>query len=475
MQVSDSESIASTDYFQLPKEDTFEEDQVELFKGQVILNPTISKKNFYAFLLFGGYIGIIFLPLNLLQTPLLRQNYHLTDEERANVTYIANIFQLVFKVMLAPICASMCDKFGRRAMITFGVLCLTLSAFLFPFVPEIYPYYIMVLFLMDMGLSSVMCAPLLADYSDYETKGRVAGILTVIGYIASSVSTFASGQMDLKSDLSPKFFAIGGLALVLGLGVASGLKGGLYHKNLMYDKKAEKAKRRITKTLQIENSLSEDVVESLEPIPYEKHVKPGLMAGLREAKNPWILTGYICDFISMQGNALFGYILITFVTKMTGEDKDESQAISLNNKHMIVGFLTAAFIGFYADKYNKFKIVMFILLSSMVGVLLLVITPSPFHVIAYISMVFLGISSAGFRTIISQLLGKYASPKYRASVVGVGHIFSIVGASTSNILGVYLSKKDPYVPFFMNLGCSVIGLFVLTWLYMSKKNILNRL
>jgi len=479
-----SEITSHYEPFLLSKVSLSETPQVKLFRDQVILNPTISKINFYAFLLFDTYIAFIFLPITLLQGPLLRLKYDISEvDDRADVTYITNIFRVLYKIMIAPRLAYCCDRFGRRTMITIGVILVSIAAFLLPnlpdiylpSLPDIYPEYPLVLLILDTGILCLQSAPLLADYIDYETKGRVSGITVVISFVASTISTYSIENMDLKTELTAWFYGLGIFGLILGLVMVLGLKEGLYHKNLFFDRKAEAAKRRITLLFQYDELNLNELNKAIEPNAVYKNMKPGFMAGIREARNPWILTGYICTFLFMQNHALFGFILITYVTDMTQDPTSVIQAYALNNRHMIVGCLTALIFGFYADKRNKFKLIIFILFTSMFGVLLLILTPSPYNVIAYISMGFLGMSSAGYKTIMTQLLGKYATPKFRASVAGIESICGVIGASTSQILGVYLTKEDPLFPFVMNLSCSFIGLFLLGLVYVAKRDILMRL
>jgi len=446
--------------------------QVKLFKGEIILNPTISKANFFAFLLFSSFVGLIHLPITLLQSPLLRFNFGFQTDDIVELSSLVNLVQFILKMLTAPLLAYLADNFGRKIVATIGVVFLSCSAFLLPRIPasDVDLFYFLVQMLVQLGLLTLQSVPLLADYVDYETKGRAAGVMTVIGFIATSLSTYFASRVSLRTSLPLDFQIIGGMGLVLGFLALQGLKGGLYHKDQFIDKKAERAKRKVTKVL-LEDGAT---FRSLEPL-LQQDYKPGFMAGIRQAKNPWILAGYIIALLSTQKNVLFNFILSNYVNTVTGSPENAVQAYKLNNIHMITGIFSAIFFGFFADKYNKFRIIICIIMTSITGFILFLTAPSPFHWMSYVAMIILGIDAAGFVIFISQLLSKYPHPKYRASVIAVGAVFQTLGTSISNTLGVFLTQYGATIPFYMYIGTASIGLISLAILYKLKSGILSRL
>ena len=73
-------------------------------------------------------------------------------------------------------------------------------------------------------------APLLADYIDDRTKGRVSGLTSLMVYVSAFSVTYLNESMDLTKNIALKYYEIAGAAVFIGLAAAIGLKGGRYHK-----------------------------------------------------------------------------------------------------------------------------------------------------------------------------------------------------------------------------------------------------
>ncbi len=498
--------------------------QVSLFKGQIILNPTISKVNFFSYLVHSAFIGLIFIPLGLLQSSLFKNVYQLTQEQMNNLSSTTTALNVVIKFFLASSFGYICDKYGRKFLVCFGAFSVAASVFVLPDLPSLYPWYYILQIFQELGFMALSAAPLLADYVDYETKGRVAGLSGGLIYTTSFLVTLLNEGTDMTKNVPRKHHQLGIMGAALGCILLLGLKGGAYHKKLWNDRKAIQAKKSLAKQCpEAFNQIvsEEDMIENYEEKTddenavrnikkqitrestdrdqmninpsvvsregeeetqqkalqsmvekQEKNFKPGLMAGLREAKNPWVLTGYICSFLMICDVGLLNYILVTYVTSL---ESDANQAVALANKRLLVGIFTGLFFGFFADKYNKFKLVIFTILCAMTGVLLLIFTPSAYNFMAYSAMVMFGISCSGLVTLSSQLQSKYANPKYRASVSAVSSMGSVLGQLSINIVGVYLMTFNVRAPFYIFLSFTILALIFLAFLYSSKKEILNRL
>jgi len=505
--------------------------QVSLFNGHIILNPTISKVNFYTYLVHACFGGIIMIPMGLLQSPLFENVYKLDAKEMNNLSSVSTAIAVILKLLFAPLLGYICDKYGRKFLVGFGAIITSATIFMMPGIPSVYPWYYILLALQDLALMCLMAAPLLADYIDYETKGRMAGIVGAMVHLTSFIATFLNENVDLTKNVPFKYRELGITGTFIGCILMIGLKGGAYHKKLFYDHKAIQAKKNLAEKcpeafdqiVSVESYLEnydgkvgndqENVGENIKrettrsttndiqnkgivlhrsqmninpsvetdegernqallSMAAEKNFKPGFMAGLREARNPWVLTGFICSFMMVCNTGLLNYILVTYCKSL---GSNANQAIALNNKHLLVGIFAGVFFGFFADKYNKFKLVIISLLTAITGILLLIFTPSAYNAMAYGSMCLFGFSISGFVTLSGQLQSKYANAKYRASVSSVSSVISVLGTLLISILGVYLMNYDVRAPFYIFLAANVIALFILAFLYSSKKEILNRL
>jgi len=441
-------------------------EQIRIFNGQILLNPAISRTNFFCYLLFTTYLGLILLPVGLLQASVLGVVYKLDTDEQASVTSAVQLIQLVLQLLIAPWIGLVCDKYGRKILVCSGLTVLCLTVFLTPNFPSPYPYYIINQCLQGISCTALIIPPLLADYIDKSTHGRMAGLSGVLVNTGAFFMTSLSTAQDTEENLRKKFFYLAIIASSLALVVMLGLKGGSYHHDLIQKKKS----------LPDYTSLNEDSESvTIQPdVPSKSEAQPGLMAGIQEAKNPWIFTGYVINFLMMSSVGLTSFALVTYVIFLTEDKAKANLAYALVSKFQLSATICSAFFGFFSDKLNKFKLIIFTVLCSITSIILLILIKSPTEPMAYISMVFFGVASSGFLTFSNQLLNRYASPHVRGSVLAFGGMVALVAGASINILGVYLLHWNVRTPFFMYSGYSVIGLIILVILYIRKKDILNQ-
>jgi len=438
--------------------------QLNFFNGQIMLNPFISKINFFCFLLYTAFMGLILLPLGLLQASVLGVIYKLSSDDQAYVTSTVQFAQLALQLIVSPWIGYFCDKYGRKIPVCCGLTGLCLTIFLTPNLPSPYPYYILNQCVQGMSFSMMILPPILADYIDKRTHGRMAGFASVLVNTGSFFMTSLNAAEDTEENLRKKFLYLGIVASGLALVIVSGLKGGAYHK--VAAQRASPVQECI--------SVNEDNENTQTEAQKQPEAQPGLMAGIKEAKNPWIFAGYVLNFLMMSSVGLTNFSLVTYIIYLTQDKTKANLAYLLVSKFLLSAAICSVFFGFFADKFNKFKLIVFTVLCSITSITLLLLIKSPTELMAYISMIFYGAASAGFITFSTQLLNKYASAQFRGSVVAFGGMISLLASASINILGVYLIHFNVLIPFFMYFGFALTGLLILVILYISKRDILNQ-
>ena len=450
----------------LIKKESIKDKQISFLKGQIILNPSITKLNFFCFMLFNIYLGLILTPVDLLQASVLGIVYKLDTDHQSYVTTIVQFSQLVLQLLTAPLVGYICDKYGRRIPICSGLVFLCCTIFFTTNFPNPYPYYIINQCLQSISYTALGIPPLLADYVDSSTHGRMSGLISVLVSSGSFLITLLNSmQQDTVSNLHKKFFFIGALALGLAFLIIPGIKGGTYYKNIPQSSESQESASFNEETT--EQNAAQTEVQLPEP-------EPGLMAGLKEVKNPWIFAGYIVNFLLTSSGGLTGFILVTYVIHLTQDVSKANLAYVLVDIVLLSSIINSIFFGYVADKFNKFRLIIFIIVCSIISASLLTFIKSPTEPLAYISMVLFGVATSGYMVFSGQLLNKYPSPKFRGSVLAVGGMISLGGTATVNILGVYLLHWNVLYPFFICLGSSVVALLILVILYICKKDIMNK-
>jgi len=213
-----------------------------------------------------------------------------------------------------------------------------------------------------------------------------------------------------------------------------GLKGDSHHQEIL------KTKCR---------SLNEDNEDNTVAALPAKEAQPGFIAGIKEAENPWIFAGYIVNFLQMSSGGLTGFILVTYGIHLTQDVTKANLAYVLVDIYLLSSTINSIFFGYVADKFNKFRLIIFTIACALISVSFLTFIQSPIEPLAYISMTLFGIASSGYMVSSGQLLNKYPSPKFRGLVLAGGGTISLGGTAPVNILGLYLLHWNVFYAFFI--------------------------
>jgi len=462
-------------------EDAFETSKpTPLFGGQITLNPTISKLNFASYLLLQVIVSFVVTTMDGFQINLLKLRYKVDDVYTVNT--IVLIFDMIFKLIISPFYGYLCDKLGRRVFVIYGLISFSVAAFLYQFFDTVYPYFIFARLIFANGIIAIGVSPLLADYVDFNSKGRMSGALTLMGSFSGFLASNYEAYGDLNDLIRTKLVFLSLGVIFVGLLVVLGVKGGNYHKALYNDPNAKKIRDALEgkqEKLLVENpeglEKSDDVIQKVieEENSAEKPSKlQMILEGFKQAKNPWILIGFMITFLGVAQGGILTFVLTAWVNaKINDPDPDHAstQAYNLSSKAMLALLFSSMIFGFSSDKYSKFKLVLFTLLSAMSGALFLILAPNPFHWLAYASMVFTGIGNSGSSVAMNTLVNKYAEPRYRAVVASAGQIMHVLGFANSSMLGVYLVKFSYNYPLYIYLSVCGITTITLIFLYSTNK------
>ena len=482
-----------------PIEDAFKEETPKsILWGVVTLNPSISILNFTSYLFLQLFFSFVVLSIDTLQISLLEIRYKVPKTEVYTTNSIILAFDAVFKILMSPLYGYLCDKIGRRIFVTFGVCSLCASALLFPRFSNVYPDFIFVRLLFANGVIATLVAPLLADYVDFNSKGKMAGLLTVMGSFSGYIASFFEDSDDLDNALDGKYLqlSIGGIAF--GLIVCMGLKGGVYHKALYNDPNAKMVKKLLdnkdtiektsnkgdgiavddTDTKLLEGQYEEEGIQRETGNEYQQKVEEEeekknkiqkVLEGFRQARNPWILIGFMVTFLGVAQGGILTFVLAAWVSAKVKNTNENAQASKLSRSAMPALLVFALIFGYMSEKYSKFKTLIFTLMAAIAGMIFLILAPSPYSWMAYVAMVLTGVGNAGCSIFMNQLVYKYADPKYRGVVASAAQMLHVLGLMNSSMLGVYLMQFNTSIPLYIYMGTCLTTLITLICLYSSSK------
>lgn len=97
----------------------------------------------------------------------------------------------LYLILFIYIYGSFHDIFGRKFMIVYGFLSMSLCLFFLPMSGNILPNMLLIRLIFSNGICAVTTQPLLADYVNHKTKGFGGGIAAVVsGFGAIFAATF---------------------------------------------------------------------------------------------------------------------------------------------------------------------------------------------------------------------------------------------------------------------------------------------
>jgi MFS family permease len=255
---------------------------------KVWLKPNITTGNFVAMIAHYTLMTFIFVSVEVLQPILFSDRFPSKDPGRQNANVL--IADIVTKLLFAPFFGVMNDRFGRQYVLIYGIVMASLALFLMPFCSTLYPEYLLCRILYAHGAIAIATIPLLADYIKQCSKGRVSSINVVgasFGAIISSSLITNSFQEHLS--ISSQYYIVSGSYFVLASLYTFFLKRGVY--------------------------FIDEAKDSLERRDCIKMFK----VGMRQARCPWILMGYVTNFLSRADSILLTLFLVLWAQNSNGD------------------------------------------------------------------------------------------------------------------------------------------------------------
>lgn len=160
-------------------ENSFEIEEVKPKKCLFIeLNKDVSYFNLSTFYLVQFSYVASFTFIDACQDHLLESEIYDIDKDKVGtINGDILLYDTLYLIAFIYIYGTFHDVFGRKILIVFGFLSMSLSLFLHPLAGNVYPNLILVRLIFSNGICAVTTQPLLADYINHKTKGFAGGIV----------------------------------------------------------------------------------------------------------------------------------------------------------------------------------------------------------------------------------------------------------------------------------------------------------
>ena len=450
---------------------------LKIFGFRIILNPSVSLTNFICLLFLSAFLNYIVVPINMLQFPLLGIVYYQHHSQRDDITAISQIFELFTCLFMSQIYGKLCDTYGRRPFIAYGMILICLATSIISHLPSVNPYFFFIRFLYINGYTSLIIVPLLADYIDQRTQGVVASLINITGNLGAFLSISSVQKSELFYSISSILTSFGLRSLVIGFAIILGLKEGTEEQTSHVEKERVSMHTINYSSLEFttshqgsespfEGSLREEEQEE-ETIMIKKEAPPMI--------DHKLCVAFILGFIGTAQSCLLGFSLIKFVINVTGNEGATSHSYELANLSVFTGIFSSIIYGFFADFLPKWKLSLATISFSVIAEIILIRIGDPYCNLAHFSMVLFGLASSGYNILNIQLISRHSPPSYRAAINAFNTIVCTLGAGSINIVGLYLSRFSHLVPFYMHLIFSTIGVIVIIYLYVKEREIILQL
>lgn len=127
---------------------------------KISLNEGISRRNFVGCLAHYFMLSFVFVSIDSLQPWLFQKSFQIDRKEQIEnfKNALVIIFDIAVKLVCAPVFGYLADRYGRKKVNIYGILCISATMFAMPYAPT-YWLYVALRCLYATGKTVVTQAP----------------------------------------------------------------------------------------------------------------------------------------------------------------------------------------------------------------------------------------------------------------------------------------------------------------------------
>jgi len=437
------------------KTDIIDEMGLDVFNRRIILNPGISRLNFYASLVhitlnqFSHAVTTTLQPLILLDP----SSYNVNKGEVGVILAKLMLIQTLAKICITPFSGYFVDRIGRKPMILLGSFILLLGYLFVPYQTSVFPGYVLSKIFVANGGNLMYLAPLIADYVHDSTKGKATGISMALGSAGQFLGTlFVTLLIAMKISLS-SIHVIAGIT-IFGITIlySFGIKEGKYY--------LAREKNQNDNISQLEKINKDDLLKKLQD---------GFSA---LNKNGWLMISLIINTL-----ARADYYLVTIIFALFVKSFDQTPSDTHNSNKLITIYQDLFFgLSFFCnlaysvilDKVNTLKIIFPTMSLVIIGYVLGVFATTKDSSLLLLLILFAGIAMPGLINSGHYLAIKHFPKELRGMLSSLLSVIGIAGYLFLSTVGGYLfdnwGRSAPFLVFASMLTAALLGI-----LYICKK------
>lgn len=111
-------------------------------RGRITLNEGISRRNFIGCLAHYFMLSFVFVSVDSLQPLLFQKAFQIDRKDQIEnfKNALVIIFDIAVKLICAPVFGYLADRYGRRTINIYGIVCISVTMFAMPYTPTYWLY-----------------------------------------------------------------------------------------------------------------------------------------------------------------------------------------------------------------------------------------------------------------------------------------------------------------------------------------------
>jgi len=430
------------DAIEVPIETLEKTVQTRVLRGWILLNNGITTTNFYSSWVFVMFLGFVLISFSTLEPQYINQQFGVPVENMGKITAFLYLIDYSVRMVCALMFGPMIDYYGRKFVMTIGILLLALGYLLIPFLSfNLFPGYIIGKSFISAGLISISMLPFSADYVDDSTKGVMTGMNYGIGFIGGAICGILIKCLLLLG-FSYKFiyWIYCPIVLVVGFSIRPGIKGGnTYYKN---------------KKIDVDEKVKDGAIQW-------KAIKKAYK------EIPWISISVIFGVLGNTDFYIMTTALMIWIKTLIPADEDPTViATTYQVLFFSLSVLTTIFAALKIDKIPHMRIIFPVLIVALCGFVMVPFASDPRGFLLHLFFIIEGLSLPGVFVFSTYLAIRYNPAEIRGSLSAISNSISFLAAIIILCVGGYLHdhwRSD--ASFILYGGLLLFTLFLVTFIY----------
>ena len=409
--------------------------------GIVILEG-LTLLNFYALFWCSMVMLIGITCVAVIQPIFLKEVIKVPQQHFGKINANLLLLKEIAVILFLGIAGALSDKYGRKILMTLGLLVSGLLFIVFGYADHIgratdtnsliWVFIMRFLYAVTLTFAWPQVFTILGDYTEHESRGKGNAIIGVLSGIGAMLTFILISKIPEKFGILAGFYICGGLLIFTAL---------VSHFGIVDRLPKDISKRK--KTIEI-------LKEAMDALK----ISPGLKLS------------YAASFISRATVGILGTFMMTWVVKVASDSNMDSHKATAVGGMVIgisamAGLVTAPFWGILSDKWGRMPALTLSLFLTGLGFVLMGFVVNPFSGLTKLCIIFCGIGQIGLMIVSTTLAIDLSPPKVLGSVLGGFNTLGALGIFVIGTIGGFLFDEVSYVAPFVLTGA--VSFVVLLW------------